>query len=111
MDEPDLRRGNIFAALPSNRNAEHIETLANIGHGELQRIVSFGQCTADGFWYDQDHDEWVVVLRGRAKLQVEGSRELIELGPGDYINLPAHTRHRVAWTTPEEPTIWLAVTH
>jgi len=111
MDQPDVTKGNIFAALPTDRDAEHTETLENLGHGELQRIVSFGQCTEDGFWYDQDHNEWVLVLRGRAKLQLEGSRNLTELGPGDYINLAAHTRHRVAWTTPDEPTIWLTVTY
>ncbi|MCK5363309.1 MAG: cupin domain-containing protein [Gammaproteobacteria bacterium] len=109
MDETNLDRGNIFTCLPANRNTEHFDTLARFGDGRLERIVSFGQCSPEGFWYDQDHSEWVLVLRGHAKLEVEGFPAPIALSPGDYINLTAHTRHRVAWTSPEEPTIWLAI--
>jgi len=64
---------------------------------------------AEGFWYDQNEHEWVVVLKGAARLQFEGDDELLEMRPGDYVNIPAHKRHRVEWTTPEEPTVWLAV--
>lgn len=109
MDESALKRGNVFAPLPTDRGAEHFDTLLELNRGQVERIVSFGQCSPEGFWYDQDHSEWVLVLRGRAKLEVEGFHELIELGPGDYVNLAAHTRHRVVWTAPAEPTIWLAI--
>ena len=109
MQESALKRGNIFASLPVDRDAEHIDALLAGGESRVERIVSFGQSSPDGFWYDQEQNEWVLVLRGAAKLEVEGLADLIELGPGDYLNLSAHTRHRVAWTNPEEATIWLAV--
>ena len=63
----------------------------------------------EGFWYDQDEHEWVMVLQGSARLQLED--RTLELGPGDYINLPAHTKHRVQWTTTDQPTIWLAISY
>ena len=109
MHASALNPGNIFAALPADRDDEHFDTLVKLDGGQVKRIVSFGQRSPEGSWYDQDHNEWVLVLRGQAKLQLQGSRDLVELGPGDYVDLPAHTRHRVAWTTPEEPTVWLAV--
>jgi cupin 2 domain-containing protein len=109
VEESALKRGNIFASLPVDRDAEHIDALLEGGEGRVERIVSFGQASPDGFWYDQEQSEWVLVLRGGAKLEVEGLPGLIELTPGDYLNLSAHTRHRVAWTTPEEATIWLAI--
>ncbi len=109
MDEAHLSRGNILAPLPTDRNAEHFDALLQLDDGKVERIVSFGQCSPEGFWYDQDHSEWLLLLRGQAKLEVEGFPGLVDLGPGDYVNLTAHTRHRVAWTTPEEPTIWLAI--
>lgn len=109
MQETPQDRGNLFDNLPADRTAEHFDILATLGDGKVERIVTFGQCSAEGFWYDQDQDEWVLLLRGRARLEIEGIREPVVLNPGDYINLPAHTRHRVAWTTPDEPTIWLTI--
>lgn len=109
MNESDLKRGNILAPLPIHRNAEHMDPLLELGNGRVERIVSFGQASPEDFWFDQEQSEWVLVLCGRAKLEVEGLPKLVELAPGDYLNLSAHTRHRVAWTTPEEPTIWLAI--
>jgi cupin 2 domain-containing protein len=67
--------------------------------------VSHGHASPEGFWYDQSQSEWVIVLSGAARLQFED--ETLDLGPGDYVNIPAHHRHRVAWTTPTEPTVWL----
>jgi cupin 2 domain-containing protein len=109
MKETPQDRGNLFDDLPADRSAEHFDVLARLGDGKVERIVTFGQCSAEGFWYDQDQDEWVLLLRGHARLEIEGIPEPVELNPGDYINLSAHTRHRVAWTTPDEPTIWLAI--
>jgi cupin 2 domain-containing protein len=109
MNEPHLDRGNIFEHLPADRSAEHFDTVVRLDGGKVERIVTFGQSSPEGFWYDQDQDEWVLVLRGHAKLEIEGSPEPVELKPGDYVNLTAHTRHRVAWTTRDEPTVWLAI--
>lgn len=78
-------------------------------HVRIERIVSTGHPSPEGFWYDQDEHEWVVVLMGRAKLIFEGNSEPVEMGPGDYMNIPAHRKHRVEWTSPDEPTVWLAV--
>jgi cupin 2 domain-containing protein len=75
----------------------------------VERIVSQGHVTADRFWYDQDWDEWVMVAQGRARLRLEEEAEDRTLGPGDWIVLPAGCRHRVSWTDPDGPTVWLAV--
>jgi cupin 2 domain-containing protein len=109
MDKSAPSRGSLFSSLPADREVEHVATLAQLGDVQVERIVSFGQCSPPGFWYDQEHSEWVVVLHGSAKLTIEGRAQSVSLGPGDYVDLPAHTRHRVDWTTPDEPTIWLAI--
>jgi cupin 2 domain-containing protein len=75
----------------------------------LERIVSLGQATPPGEWLDQDRAEWVMLLRGAARLRFEGESTARELQSGDYVNIPVHCRHRVEWTTPDEPTIWLAL--
>ena len=84
-----------------------METLIQSDGVRVERIVSHGHASPEGFWYDQDEHEWVMVLQGSARLQLED--RTLELGPGDYINLPAHIKHRVQWTTNDQPTIWLAI--
>ena len=98
---------NLFSNIPSNLPAELKETLIQSDGVRVERIVSHGHASPEGFWYDQDEHEWVMVLQGAARLQLED--RTIDLGPGDYINLPAHTKHRVQWTTTDQPTIWLAI--
>jgi cupin 2 domain-containing protein len=98
---------NLFSHIPSNLPAEFIETLIKSDGVRVERIVSHGHASLEGFWYEQDEHEWVMVLQGSARLQLED--RTLELGPGDYINLPAHTKHRVQWTTNDQPTIWLAI--
>ena len=100
---------NLFADLPNNLPDELVEVLADSEHVRIERIVSTGHASPDGFWYDQDQQEWVVVLKGRARLLLEGDDEPVEMETGDSINIPVHRKHRVEWTTPDEPTIWLAV--
>lgn len=99
---------NLVADLPSDLPDEVIEVLAENNHVRLERIVSMGHSSREGFWYDQEEHEWVAVLKGEAKLLLEGDDEPIHMKPGDYINIPAHRKHRVEWTTPDEPTVWLA---
>ena len=98
---------NLFADLPARLPEEFFTTLLDAGAVRIERIVSHGHASPDGFWYDQDRHEWVIVLKGAARLRFED--EMIELRPGDYVNIPAHRKHRVEWTTPDEPTVWLAV--
>ena len=103
-----MGKGNLFASVPADLPAELSELIANNGDVRIERIVSKGHMSPDGFWYDQDEDEWVVLLSGAARLQLEGESEL-ELAPGDYMLIPAHCKHRVNWTTPDQETVWLAI--
>jgi cupin 2 domain-containing protein len=100
---------NLFADLPSDLPEELTEVLASGRDVRIERIVSTGQASPAGFWYDQDMAEWVVVLKGAAKLLFEGEPEPLHMTAGDYVHIPSHRRHRVQWTTPDEPTVWLAV--
>ena len=100
---------NLLTSLPSARDAEVSEALIT-GEGiRLERIVSLGQVSPEGFWYDQKEAEWVMVMTGRARLTIAGEPQDRVLGPGDAVFLPAHCRHRVAWTDPDHPTVWLAL--
>lgn len=108
-----MQKHNLFADLPAAADAEHFDTLVEVTRGRVERIVSRGQHSPEGFWYDQKEAEWVVVLSGRAVLEFAAADgadvERIELGPGDHVDIPPHTRHRVAWTATDRPTVWLAV--
>lgn len=88
---------------------EAVEILHEAPRLRIERIVSRGHASPEGFWYDQDEEEWVMVLEGRARLVLRDPDESVELGPGDHLRIAAHRRHRVAWTDPERPTVWLAV--
>ena len=102
---------NLFDNLLSGFSEELTEVLAQSKYVRIERIVSTGQASPKDSWYDQDEDEWVVVLKGQAKLLFEDEDEPVHMRPGDHINIPAHRRHRVEWTSPDEPTLWLAVFH
>ncbi len=106
-----MNAGNLFADLPTDNSAETIEQLLKTDHLVLERIVSFGQATPPGQWLDQDRPEWVVLLQGSAGLLIQGESEPRVLRPGNYVLIPAHTRHRVEWTHGDQPTIWLALHH
>ncbi len=100
---------NFFDDIPSAFSEEQLEVLQT-GEGiRIERIVSRGQVSPEGFWYDQNEAEWVLVLKGAATLMFEGKKDSVFLGPGDYLNIAAHTRHRVEWTDPDQETVWLAV--
>ncbi len=100
---------NFFSDLSGDLANELIEVLAEGENTRIERIVSRGQSSPEGFWYDQEQTEWVVVLKGEAKLLIEGDKEPVHLEVGDHLLIPAHQKHRVEWTSPDEPTIWLAV--
>jgi cupin 2 domain-containing protein len=100
---------NLFDDIPRALTAERVDVLVDVPAIRLERIVSLGHATPPGEWYDQARDEWVVVLRGRARVRIEGEAEDRTLGVGDHLLLRAHVRHRVEWTDPAGPTVWLAV--
>lgn len=110
-DKPE-RQGspmpNIFAGLVAAAADEELTDLLARPGVRIERIVSTGQASPPGFWYDQAHDEWVILLTGSAGLMIDGEAEM-RLEPGDYVFLPAHRRHRVTRTDATRPTVWLAV--
>ncbi|MGO9465183.1 MAG: cupin domain-containing protein [Isosphaeraceae bacterium] len=98
---------NFFTDLPPHLPDELCTTLLDAANVRIERIVSHGHASPEGFWYDQDQHEWVVVLKGAARLRFED--QTVEMKPGGFVIIPAHKKHRVEWTTPDEPTVWLAV--
>ncbi|MGY8767793.1 MAG: cupin domain-containing protein [Pirellulales bacterium] len=100
---------NLFEQVPANASEELVSVLLESETIRIERIVSTGQNSAEDFWYDQNENEWVVVLQGEAELQFADEKELHSLKPGDSVNILAHRKHRVASTSSAEPTIWLAV--
>jgi cupin 2 domain-containing protein len=100
---------NLFADLPDGAGAEVTTRLAEGGAFRLERIVSTGQATPEGQWYDQPDDEWVVLLSGEAGLLFAGEDAPRPLKPGDFLLIPAHRRHRVEWTAAGAETVWLAL--
>lgn len=105
-----MQQGNLFAGLPAEAGPEEVfETLAARPGLRLLRIVSTGQTSPPGEWFDQDDDEWVVLLKGAAGLLFEGEATARELGPGDWLLIPANAKHRIEWTARSEPTVWLAL--
>lgn len=99
---------NLLADLPSEIPEELVDVLVQSTNVRIERIVSTGHCSPEDFWYDQDEHEWVVVLKGEGRLVFEDAEE-VSLKPGDHVMIAAHQRHRVEWTSPGEPTVWLAV--
>jgi cupin 2 domain-containing protein len=104
-----MRTGNTFSLIPEQVPDEIFEMLAGTGQVRIERIISDGHASPEGFWYDQDENEWVVLLQGRAGLRFEHETDLVVLKPGDWIDIGAHVRHRVEWTDPKQKTVWLAV--
>ena len=106
-----MNGGNLFGDVPRALAEEQFTELLAAPNLRVERIVSTGQANPPGFWYDQDWAEWVVVLAGSAGLLIDGETAPRVLGPGDYLHIPAHARHRVEWTDAARPTVWLAVHH
>jgi len=100
---------NLFADLPADAAAEQVIELLSRPGLRIERIVSSGQASPAGFWYDQPQAEWIVVLGGEARLRFEDEPRARTLRRGDFVDIGAHRRHRVEWTHPDEPTVWLAV--
>ena len=101
--------GNLFAKIPAQLAHEEVTALISSPKLRIERIVSRGQASPPGFWYDQPQDEWVIVLAGSAELAFADDSATMRMAAGDYVHIPAHRRHRVTWTDPAQPTVWLAV--
>ncbi len=105
-----MKQGNIFGNLPAGQISHEVfETLISTEGSRIERIISTGQATPEGEWMNQDRDEWVVLQQGAAALQFEGEGGKHDMKPGDWVEIPARQRHRVAWTASGQPTVWLAV--
>jgi cupin 2 domain-containing protein len=100
---------NIFEDIPVNMTEELVEIISETDNIRIERIVSRAHSSPNDFWYDQEKNEYVIILKGKAGLAFEDRDDVIVMGPGDYLGIPAHARHRVEWTDPEEDTIWLAI--
>jgi cupin 2 domain-containing protein len=100
---------NLFADIPKNLSDELFETLLQTSGFRIERIVSRGHCSPKNFWYDQDDNEWVILLKGSAVLRFEDPAEQITMNPGNYLHIERHRRHRVEWTDLGQETLWLAI--
>lgn len=100
---------NLFQPLPDASAGERFDDLLKLPGCRIERIVSRGQASPPGFWYDQDWDEWVLLLAGSAELRLEDRVEPVRLDVGDHLLIPAGQRHRVEATAADQPTVWLAV--
>lgn len=100
---------NLYDPLPAPGAEEHFTDLLTRPGVKIERIVSTGQASSSGFWYDQAHTEWVLLLQGAAAVEFEGEAAPRELAPGDHLEIAPHQRHRIVRTQASPPTIWLAV--
>jgi cupin 2 domain-containing protein len=105
-----VRAGNLFADVSAVSAGEEAFSEIFVQPGlKIERIISQGQAGPPEFWYDQAWNEWVIVLKGSAALQFEDEPATWTLREGDYVLIPARKRHRVEWTDPQQPTVWLAI--
>jgi len=108
--QPGTKVANLFAGLPpiGETGEQFVQLLQRRGL-VIERIVSSGQASPPGFWYDQPEGEWVLLLQGEALLRFADEDDARRLQAGDWLDIAAHRRHRVEWTAPDRLTIWLAV--
>jgi cupin 2 domain-containing protein len=103
-----MQSKNLLELIPQNLDQEVFEEIVNSASVRIERIISKGHTSPNSGWYDQEENEWILILEGSAILAFEdGSR--CDLAVGDYLTIPAHLKHRVAWTPPGEVTVWLAI--
>ena len=100
---------NLLSPLPDARAAEQADALLSRPGLRIERVVSFGQASPEGFWYDQEESEWLLLLTGAARLRFADEGDARLLRPGDWLDIAPHRRHRVEWTDPASPTVWLTV--
>ncbi|GAB2503271.1 cupin domain-containing protein [Microbulbifer agarilyticus] len=104
-----MKSGNLFRSIPAGQLKDELfEALSQSESTLIERIISRGHKTPDGDWYDQTRAEWVVLLEGSAELEFEDG-SIAHLERGDYLDIPAHCKHRVRRTSPDETCVWLAI--
>jgi len=101
--------GSLFDGIPGKLPEELIDTICSKNNIRIERIVSRGHASPEDFWYDQERNEFVLVVKGSAGLKIENEDEVVALNAGDYLNIGAHVKHRVEWTDSTCETIWLTV--
>ena len=99
---------NIFESIPDDLTEEIFEPLLQGKNIKIERIISNGHTSPESGWYDQEQNEWIIVLKGDAIITFENKNE-VRLNEGSYLNIPAHTKHKVSWTSQHTETIWLAI--
>jgi cupin 2 domain-containing protein len=104
-----VETGSLFRTIPRDLPEELFETICSADTVAIERIVSRQHASPEGFWYDQDQNEFVFIVQGSAGLKLEGEDDMVVLEAGDYLNIGCHVKHRVEWTDPSCDTIWLAV--
>ncbi|MFM0519165.1 MULTISPECIES: cupin domain-containing protein [Caballeronia] len=104
-----LQTGNLFGVEAKRGVDERIDMLVTGQRLNVERIVSMGHASPEGFWYDDSRAEWVVLLSGAATLEFEENATRHDMRPGDYVLIEPHCRHRVAWTDADEQSVWLAI--
>jgi cupin 2 domain-containing protein len=104
-----ITSGNLFEGIEPRSTEEVVTALGGPPGARIERIVSTGQASPEGFWHDQDWTEWVFLISGSARLRMESEETPRELQPGDYLEIPPRARHRVEATDARQPTVWLAV--
>jgi cupin 2 domain-containing protein len=97
---------NLFDGISRELPGEAVEEILRAESFRIERIISRGRNSPEGFWYDQQTEEWVLLVSGSATLGFDDGRK-VDLKPGDHLFIPRHVRHRVERTDPE--TVWLAV--
>lgn len=105
--KPSVR--NLFKCIPETLPEEWVQVLAQTSQTRIERVVSQGHTSDPDFWYDQEEDEFVLLVSGQARLAFADESDEVTLDAGDWLIIPAHCRHRVAWTDPKVETVWLTV--
>ena len=98
---------NIFQNITINKKEEEFIDLLKDKNIRIERIVSNGQVSKEDFWYDQEENEYIIVLEGSAIVEFKDKQ--VSLSKGDTLLIQKNEKHRVKYTDIEEPTIWLAI--
>lgn len=103
-----MKMPNIFKEIPKNLQEELFEDIISNDDLKIERIVSYGHTSPESGWYESELNEWVILMQGEARLSFD-NKDDVHLKTGDYINIQALQKHKVAWTLEKIETIWLAI--